>query len=286
MISVVIPTYNREQTIIRSVESVLNQTYKDIEVIIVDDRSTDNTHKLMSEISDPRLSYIILDENKGANFARNRGIERTKGEYIAFQDSDDFWHPNKLEEQLAFLKAKSADVVFCAMKSFDGEEKVRIVPQGVQEGEISVDDLLFGNLISTQVILGKRECFLTEMFDQSFPRYQDWDLVIRLANKHKIMYQDVILVDRYTQGDSISKQPKKALISFQMILDKYDPLYQENKEAMLRIYNYQAKNAVLSGVKADEYINKMLKEKVTVKTLTKWLTNKLGIYPMIIKRKY
>ena len=96
MVSVIIPSYNREKTIKRAVESGLNQTYKDIEVIVVDDCSSDKTIEILTSIKDKRFSYYKLDKNSGACVARNLGIEKVKGDYIFLHDSDDEWLPDKL----------------------------------------------------------------------------------------------------------------------------------------------------------------------------------------------
>lgn len=97
MISVIIPVYNRENTIRRSVLSVLNQSVSNIEVLVVDDCSNDNTINILKKLKDSRLKIIELEKNRGANFARNIGIDLAIGDYISFQDSDDFWLPTKLE---------------------------------------------------------------------------------------------------------------------------------------------------------------------------------------------
>lgn len=117
-ISVIIPTYNREKLIERSIKSVLNQTYKNIEVIVVDDCSNDNTKSIVNSIKDDRLIYIKLSKNKGACYARNKGIEAASGKYIAFNDSDDVFYKNKLEKQLKNLLNNNSDLDFCKMKVF------------------------------------------------------------------------------------------------------------------------------------------------------------------------
>ena len=114
LISVIIPTYNRENKIIDAVRSVLEQTYINIEVIVIDDGSTDDTYLMLDKIEDKRLKYVY-QENSGACVARNRGIKEAKGKYIAFHDSDDIWHKDKLEKQIRVLEKTNADIVFCQL---------------------------------------------------------------------------------------------------------------------------------------------------------------------------
>ena len=123
MISVVLPSYNRAHILPRAIESILGQTYKDIELIIVDDGSSDNTAEVVGSFSDSRIVYV-RQENAGACAARNNGIAHARGDYIAFQDSDDIWHQDKLEKQLATLQNTGADIVFCRMNRMVGGEKV------------------------------------------------------------------------------------------------------------------------------------------------------------------
>ena len=135
MISVIIPTYNRAGTILRSVNSVLNQTYKDLELLIIDDGSTDNTKELLEQINDDRIRYIYLGANSGASNARNAGVSYASGEWIAFQDSDDAWKPEKLELQLKFMKSNNYCFTFTAYDVFkdskDVRRKIFAVPQRI-----------------------------------------------------------------------------------------------------------------------------------------------------------
>ena len=112
-ISVIIPTYNRGYSIIECLNSVLEQTYKNIEILVIDDCSTDNTESLISKIEDDRVKYIKLNEKKGASFARNIGIKYATGKYISFQDSDDIYHKDKIEKQYKNLIKKNSDIDFC-----------------------------------------------------------------------------------------------------------------------------------------------------------------------------
>ena len=100
VVSVIIPTYNRAHLIGRAIRSVLDQTYQDWELIVVDDASTDDIPGIVKGFTDGRVKYIRHDENKGAAAARNTGIQAARGAYIAFLDSDDEWLPEKLERQV------------------------------------------------------------------------------------------------------------------------------------------------------------------------------------------
>lgn len=216
MISVIIPTYNRANVIRRSIDSVLNQTYKDLELIIIDDNSSDNTEQIINDINDKRLRYIKLNENKGACFARNYGITISKGEYIAFQDSDDEWCLDKLKLQYDYLEKRNLDVVSCRVEIF--ADKNIIFPRRV---DLTLDSVYLDNRITTQTILGKRICFEKVKFDETLLRFQDWDLVINLFKEYKIEILDKVLVKVYQQDDSITKNPKKAITSLETYLKKH-----------------------------------------------------------------
>src|SRR4030042_5052103 len=103
-VSIIIPTYNRAHLVMRAINSVLDQSFQDFEIIIVDDASRDNTEKMVSGIRDKRIFYIRHEKNRGGSAARNTGIKQARGEYIAFLDSDDEWLPEKLEKQLKVLE--------------------------------------------------------------------------------------------------------------------------------------------------------------------------------------
>lgn len=104
LVSIIMPSWNTAEFIGESIQSVINQTYKNWELIIVDDCSTDNTDEIVDDFLDKRIKYLKNDKNRGAAFARNRALRQAKGEWIAFLDSDDLWKPEKLEHQLKFMK--------------------------------------------------------------------------------------------------------------------------------------------------------------------------------------
>lgn len=239
MISVVIPTYNRGKTIIQSVKSVLNQSYKNIEVIIVDDNSTDNTETILKQLNDKRIRYIKHKQNKGACAARNTGIKVSQGEYIAFHDSDDIWHKDKLEKQIRVIKEKEADVVFCAFTRFNYRKDNEKVFPNMESGFKSNKEIVMGFYISTQTILGKRDVFYKYQFDETMPRMQDYDLMIRVSQTQKVYFLNESLVNVYLQSDSISAKDnwykKTEEISYKL-LNKYPSIaesYPEWKKEIL-----------------------------------------------------
>ena len=103
LVSIIMPSYNTASFISKTIESVLNQTYKNWELLIVDDCSTDDTDEIVSKYNDKRIVYLKNEKNSGAAISRNRALRNAKGKWIAFLDSDDLWHPTKLEKQIKFF---------------------------------------------------------------------------------------------------------------------------------------------------------------------------------------
>ena len=209
LVSVVIPAYNREDTIIRAVNSVLDQTYNNLEVIVVDDFSADNTKEAVLSICDPRITYFKLDHNSGACVARNTGVSLSKGSIIAFQDSDDFWHTSKLEKQLEYMKRDGYDFVTCGFYRVIGDKRYETGIKDCPDDSIQLwCELLNYNWISTQTIVCKKNCFEKISFDPDVRRFQDWDLALQVANYFRIGCLKECLVDVYLQENSITKTVK------------------------------------------------------------------------------
>ena len=131
-ISVIIPTYNRGNSLIKSLNSVLLQTYPNLEVFVIDDCSTDDTESLISKLKDDRIKYVKLKENKGANFARNIGIQMSTGKYISFQDSDDIYHKDKIERQYKNIIKKNSDLDFCEVSLIFNNSFITTIPDQTQ----------------------------------------------------------------------------------------------------------------------------------------------------------
>ena len=279
LISVVIPTYNRAGTITRCLNSVLKQTYNNIEVIVVDDCSSDNTKEIVNSFSDSRLKYICLDKNSGACVARNVGVSNAKGKIIAFQDSDDTWSKNKLELQCKELFKHNADILFCGMERMD-EENNRMMdtfPSCISKGFVEYDAFLPGNLMSTQTMIGYRECFENNPFDSEMPRFQDWELALRLAQKYKIYYDGQILVQAYLQKDSITKSHPKTVVGLLRILDDNLNAYYNHPKIYYDLCGWLAKEQVLCEQDPTNTYKRMLRTKFTFKIAIKRFLCGIGI---------
>lgn len=225
LISVVIPTYNREKTILRALNSVLGQTYSNIEVIVVDDGSTDATVQIVGNCADKRIRLICLSRNQGANRARNVGISEAKGEYVAFQDSDDEWMADKLEKQLAYMLQTAVKAVYCPYILFDAG-KTRIIPEcymDLDRCEKNVAEVLKKiNIVGTPTLMVKRELFSEiGMFDEGMKRRQDYEFMIRLVKKEPLGYVEEPLVKAYRMEQSISSNTHLILEAYARIFEKH-----------------------------------------------------------------
>lgn len=221
LISVIIPTYNRRELLLRAIDSVLKQTHADLEVIVVDDASADGTQSAVLDLQDERVRYVRQTENAGACAARNRGLDMARGEYIAFQDSDDVFHEDKLEQQLAYLTETGADVTACAMNRVRWDGVQEVFPPNAENRDLPYPELLLENLCSTQCIFAKAEVFQALRFDEGLPRLQDWDVMLRIAQRFRIRLDARPLVDVHLQPDSISQQPRKLLIALKRLYARY-----------------------------------------------------------------
>lgn len=239
-VSVIIPTYNREKTIIRAVESVLSQDYSNIEVLVIDDGSTDKTEQIVFEkIKDSRLKYIKI-KNSGAANARNYGINICEGEYVAFQDSDDEWLSGKLSKQMkVFTENKDIGLVYTGFKKIQNG-KDQIVPtkkDKILHGYL-YKELLKRNFIGCPTVVVKKSCFNTiGKFSTEISKYEDWELFIRIAKQYNIGYIEGIFVNSYFSDDGLNNfNQKESIRSLNYIIQKNENKYFSNKWLFLYAY--------------------------------------------------
>lgn len=203
LVSVVIPTRNRSPLLLSAIWSVLYQTYANVEIIVVDDGSTDDTPALLAGMTDSRVRYIRHSPPRGASVARNIGIRAARGEVIGFLDDDDEWLPMKVERQLAALKGY--DAVLCssdAAQSRHGKgssDVITVLPDDFRRSPFAVG--------GTGVLMVRAPVIKDVLFDEALPRCQDWDIFIRIASKYRVGYLNEPLL-RYNHGshDRISNE--------------------------------------------------------------------------------
>ncbi len=230
LVSVIIPTYNRVHMIARCLDSVQAQTFKDYEIIVVDDGSTDATREFLLKAYGNNIRHIAHPTNRGLSAARNTGIEHARGTYIAVLDDDDLWLPEKLALQVELMKG-NPDVVlaYCGTLKVDwqGELIEEVKPE--MRGHIFAD-MLNRNCLKgpASVAMFSREVLgASGVFDTSLSSCADWDLWIRIARCGRVDYVDRPLV-KYVmhQSNMSSNIPDMARDTF-VILDKYLPLLEQ-----------------------------------------------------------
>lgn len=244
-VTVVLPVYNRANVVSRAIESVLGQTYRDFELIVVDDGSRDGTASLLAAISDRRLRAICLPRNGGACAARNRGIEAARGEIVCFLDSDDVFRPDKLEVVSAYFAERPAldvlvDSFVChKSKGVPGAETLRIKtkvnPAGL--GGASFRAALFERrLVKATSALSVRHRAFAEagIFDERLRRRQDLDILLRLSRRHVCESTDRVLWEKYESSDAISRDHGLFLQASIDICERHPEYLREHSAALYR----------------------------------------------------
>lgn len=207
-ISVVLPTWNRAASLPRAIRSVLDQTHRNLELIVVDDGSTDQTPTLVAALGEPRLRYLRLARNCGQSAARNAGIAMCKADLVAFQDSDDVWMPEKLARQLELLRTETDLAgVYCDLRRRRAGGQVFVIP---------APDLALGQYFDNRPSLyqsygiGIQSCLLRKAvlveaagFREDMKCYEDLELLLRLTRKYRLRRIPEPLVDYVESAHSV-----------------------------------------------------------------------------------
>jgi glycosyltransferase involved in cell wall biosynthesis len=216
-VSVIIPTYNRSYTLKKTIDSVLNQTHRNIEIIVIDDGSTDNTCEVLNNYKN-RLQ-VINQDNQGPSKARNNGSRHATGDYIAFVDSDDIWHPRRIEEQLVLITNTDAKccICNCILESSKGLTTTSFQLFNIKTKypnsyllnpfEIAVTRFLLIN----QVVLLKKKVF-DDLggYNEELKILEDHELALRLSLLGKWCMLNKILVSKYESKKSIGREARKS----------------------------------------------------------------------------
>lgn len=207
LVSVILPTYNRANFITRAVNSVLGQSYKNLELIIIDDGSTDET-KIILDKYDVNVNYIYQN-NSGAASARNTGVKAAEGKYIAFIDSDDTWHSDKIEKQLKyFYKQKEIGICFTNANLNQPDGTVEKKPEFIKHTEnaiFGIKEIFLDPYFGLPTVMIKKDIFSEiGLFDESLKTAEDLDLFLRAGLITKAGYIHDKLVEVYISFDSLS----------------------------------------------------------------------------------
>ena len=230
LVSVIIPTYNRKNTLKRCIDSVLAQTYRNFEIILVDDCSTDGTMEFVEadygDVSDINIVYVRNDSNLGAGASRNVGVSYAAGEYLAFHDSDDTWHPDKLEKQMrefAFCNDKVGAVYSLFLA--DGPDAYVYPPKEVQlplKSGYVFYTLLLNSLVGMITLVVKKNVFLEAGgFNEQLNSLEDYELSLRIARDYAIILVDEVLATAYESQESVGKRNQDKIITQCYIMDLY-----------------------------------------------------------------
>lgn len=266
-VSVIIPTYNRCQLLKRAIQSVLTQTYQDIEVIVVDDASTDETQLFVDSLSrkDTRIRYLHHNTNRGAQTARNSGIRVAKGEWIAFLDSDDEWLPEKIERQLEVANREHVSVVHCECYIQSSENhRRRLFRTPPYSGNIYRSLLRHPGPLFSGLFVRKENLDIIGLLDEEIQSYQEWDTSIRLAKHCRFGFIDEpLFVYHLHSGETISKDMTREADGWAQIVRKHETeiLREAGSDALKKHYEilckkyYSVKDYELADLYKHQAIN-------------------------------
>jgi glycosyltransferase involved in cell wall biosynthesis len=233
LISVVLPTNNRAHLLGRAIHSVLAQTYRNLELLVVDDASTDDTAAVVTSISDRRLRYLRHDQNRGAAAARNLGIRESRGNLVAFQDDDDEWMVGKLERQVAALTAASPDVGLCLCGYMCYEpDRVRYIggPQALAGSMDYAKGIRSESILIATVgwLVRKPLLEAAGLFDERMKTWEDWELALRLSQLCRfILVDEPLFIYNRVQGSGRWCNERAFGDAVMVIMEKHGAMWAE-----------------------------------------------------------
>lgn len=273
--SIIMPTYNRGKTISNAIDSIINQTYKNFEIIIIDDGSTDNTEEIIKNYSDSRLIYLKT-ENGGVSKARNLGLLKKKGEYTFFLDSDNTWKKNYLEVMLCYFQSTNLDCAYSGLRAIDDDGNLKYY-----RGEnFNWEECIKANYIDLNCFGFKSSSSNGLFFNEKLKRLVDWDYILNLSINNSISYAPFIGVDYYDgdKDERITKniyQDQKTLINIiSSIQTKYSAL-DRSIDSTLHYADYlleknkrsESVTTIILSFNHEKYIEKAIESVISQKTL-------------------
>lgn len=257
LVSVIIPTFQRSEYLIRAIDSVLNQTYPNLEIIVVDDNDGDNEYRLATQknlenyIQDRKIIYLKHEKNKGLPSARNTGIKKSKGDFIAFLDDDDQWLPEKIEKQLELFEKldDSYGIIgsyWKILNEFDQNERIRTLTHRGDLAKI----LALNHFSPPSMVMVKRK-YLEKVnyFDEDFRWREDIELYYRLSFVCKFDFVEEVLVHYYQHPNALSTNFEKKLKAVIQYLEKHQDTTRKNKMPWSEINEHLAELYAVNGKK-------------------------------------
>lgn len=248
LVSVIIPNYNNEKYVLEAIKSVLEQTYKNIEVVVVDDVSTDNSVSVITNYykNEPRLKLIVNNENKGVSFSRNTGVLNSKGDFISTLDSDDTYSPEKIEREMKVVLSMQPRkvIAFSSYAITDVDLNVRSVPickSHIYQGDIYKKILYRSVPFARDMLMSKEIFFEIGGFDEHKKLYEDWDFKLKLAKKYHFIYSGCIGVNYRQLGTGLSS------VNYTKHLDAMVGIFSEHNASKYKfIFKFLQKRNIIS----------------------------------------
>lgn len=278
--SVVIPLYNKEKNIKNTIKSVLKQSFKDFEIIVVNDGSTDNSYETLKEIEDDRI-IIYNQKNTGASVARNFGIEKSNSDYIALLDADDFWKPNHLQEHFNSIKSLPEGTLFCnayELKLSKNSFIKAIYNTPKKNKPHIIEDYFKASTIhpigwTSAIAFNKKDFFDIGGFNPKYTSGQDLDLLIRFGLKKTVVFNPTITCyyDKTVKG-SLSKENHQE--SKRELFNSFKNEEQNNKS----LHQYLTLNRYSLAIQCKKSKNKKTLKKLRLEidtSLLNWKQKKL-----------
>ena len=281
-ISVIIPVFNGEKTIKETIDSILNQTFKDIEIIIINDGSTDATLATIKEISDSRIK-VFSYSNAGLSASRNRGISQAKGEYISFIDADDLWTPDKLELQWqALQKNPQATVAYSWTDYIDQSSKFLKPGRRIKVNGDAFSKLLVTNFLEngSNPLISKEALEKVGGFDESLTAAEDKDMWLRLAANYEFVCvekpQILYRTSTTSMSTNLNRQEAESLKVIERAFSnpKAEKLQHLKKQSLSHLYQYLTFKAIEASPKQRHTFT-------AINFLWNWIKNN----PSVLKNK-
>ena len=258
LVSVIVPIFNRQQLVGPALDSIVEQTYRPLEIIAVDDGSTDGTQEILAGYADrfPDLVTVIRQPNSGPAAARNRALTRARGEFIAFLDSDDVWLPSKLELQLPRFTPEIG-LIYSALQEVDADGRVlaTVDCDPRMRGDVYRHLLVRNRMTGGTVVVKRSVLECVGVFDESLRAAENWDLWIRISKAFLVDFVDEPLLQYQKHDDRLSLDRPRMQAAAEAVLAKHfpespaadDPLLENYNRAYANIYYRRGVNFFTAG---------------------------------------